>query len=76
MLGYFMAQSLASPLKLLLMVGFCGGFTTFSTFSGQVVVLLQERNSTMAMGYILASIAICIGAAALGFYGGRRFVIF
>ncbi len=72
LLGYLAAQSTASPMKLLWTVGFCGGFTTFSTFSVQLLGLLQQGRWGLALGYVAASLGLSLAAVALGFYGGRR----
>ena len=45
---------------LLAAVGFCGGFTTFSTFSAQALQLLQSGHRLLGMTYILASAIVCI----------------
>lgn len=47
-------------------VGLCGGFTTFSTFSLDVVKLLREGNTTQAALYIMISLTICILAVLIG----------
>lgn len=55
------------PLLLLLTVGLCGGFTTFSTFSMQNVRMLQDGKIGAAAIYILVTIIICIMMAWLGY---------
>ncbi|MDE6499264.1 MAG: fluoride efflux transporter CrcB [Rikenella sp.] len=51
---------------LLGVVGFCGGFTTFSTFSLESVRLLREGHTAMAVLYIGLSFLLCLGATCLG----------
>jgi len=58
----------ASPqLNLLLTVGFCGGFTTFSTFSKESLNLLQMGDYTAFTCYALGSLVLGIAAVAVGF---------
>jgi CrcB protein len=51
--AYFaQAPSLTPEWRLFIITGFCGGLTTFSTFSAEVVTLLQAGRLTWAMGAV------------------------
>lgn len=58
---------LNEQMKLFLATGICGGFTTFSSFSGENIILMQEGKYDLAFIYILASVVAGILAAWLGF---------
>jgi len=53
-------------------VGFLGGFTTFSTFSVQIVMETDGGHAGKAAAYLFASVVGGIAAAALGYWLGRR----
>ena len=57
----------------LLMVGVCGGFTTFSSFSLQTLNLVREREWLYAGGNVLLSVILCLVATWLGFLLGSAF---
>lgn len=59
--------NMQNNIKLILMIGICGGYTTFSTFSLETLSLLKSGQTLTALAYIAASVALCIGAAALGY---------
>ncbi len=53
-------------------VGFLGGFTTFSTFSVQVVLEVDGGRPEKAVAYVAASVVGGIAAATAGYMLGRR----
>lgn len=53
-----------------LMIGICGGFTTFSSFSLQTLNLVREREWLYAGGNVLLSVILCLVATWLGFLLG------
>lgn len=57
-----------SDARALLMVGICGGFTTFSSFSMEVVNLMRNGAWAPALGYIAASVLLCLAATAAAFF--------
>ena len=65
--------SVSETLGWLLIVGFCGGFTTFSTFSADTVRLLRAGCYNAAAIYVALSVAVCIVFAALGMWIGTTF---
>jgi len=68
-IGLIAAQAGKNPsidprLLLLLKVGICGGFTTFSTFSLEALTLLQSGKYLVGLSYMILSTALCVAAAA------------
>jgi CrcB protein len=61
-IAYFsQAPGIAPEWRLLIITGFCGGLTTFSTFSAEVVTLIQQGKITWAM----SSIAIHVSGSLI-----------
>jgi len=62
-LGYFIGLQIKldipDNLRLLLLIGFCGGFSTFSTFGFETFQMLESGNIQTALGYILISVLVC-----------------
>ena len=72
LIGILLEATSSETLGWLLIVGFCGGFTTFSTFSADAVRLLRAECYTAA-AYVWLSVAVCIVFAAAGMWIGTTF---
>ena len=59
---------LSPALKLALTVGFCGGLTTFSTFSIELFEMIKNAQFIQAFVYALLSVIICLLAVTVGVY--------
>lgn len=57
----------AEVLRLVLVVGFCGGFTTFSTFSNETLRLIESAHYLAASLYVLASVLAGLLAVFIGY---------
>ena len=73
LIGILLEATSSETLGWLLIVGFCGGFTTFSTFSADTVRLLRAGCYNAAAIYVALSVALCIVFAALGMWIGTTF---
>lgn len=56
----------ATPATVAVSVGFCGGFTTFSAFSLEVLQMVERGEWSRALAYVVASVALGVAAAAVG----------
>jgi CrcB protein len=61
-------QILSPPARLFLATGFCGGFSTFSTFSGETLTLFQQGHYMTSALYVLGSVLICVAATFGGLF--------
>jgi fluoride exporter len=58
-------------LRIFLMVGICGGFTTFSAFSLQTLELIQSGDMVPAIFYVAGSVVLCLVFVWFGWWLGR-----
>jgi len=64
-------QLMSPATRLFWTIGFCGGFSTFSTFSIETLELMQNGFTTSSIIYITSSLLLCIGAIYGGFVLGE-----
>ena len=69
-----MNPAFSPELRVLLGAGFCGGFTTFSTFSVETLELMQGGDYSRALGYVGISVLASVAAAALGMAAVRTLI--
>jgi fluoride exporter len=70
--GRMDSQSRAFAIQFV-MIGICGGYTTFSSFSLQTLNLLRDREWLYAGGNVVLSVVLCLIAVWLGWLLGGTF---
>ena len=63
------SRTLTDDARDFLMIGICGGFTTFSSFSLQTLNLARNGDWGAAAGYTLGSVVLCLAAVCIGYFG-------
>ena len=72
LIGLHLKQGIADQQRLLWMTGFCGGFSTFSTFSAETFQLFEKGQYQTALLYVGLSLVICLGCIGLGVWLAYR----
>jgi CrcB protein len=67
LLRYLVGHHTASPLRLMLTTGFCGAYTTMSTFSFDFIALVKEHEYLTAALYIGGTMSLAPAACFLGY---------
>lgn len=76
LLGFLTRMALATPAispewRLFLTTGFCGGYTTFSTYSYETAMLIEHGEYGRATTYAVASVVVSLVAMFVGFMLAR-----
>jgi CrcB protein len=69
--GLVLFHACPEDLRLVVGTGFCGGYTTFSTASFEVVRLVQRGTAIRAVGYLAGTVVLTLGAGAVGLVAVR-----
>lgn len=64
--------ALSPETRQFLMIGVLGGFTTFSSFSLQTVILMRDGHHAAALANVGISVLVCLAAAGFGLVLGER----
>src|ERR1043166_9729985 len=77
LLGFIMRYALQSgavsaETRMLLTSGFCGGYTTFSTYSYETAMMLDDREYGRAALYVGSSVVLALAGTLLGFAAANR----
>jgi len=73
LLRYALATDAISPdVRALLTTGFCGGYTTFSTFTYDTLLLIEEGGNARATLYVVLSVVLSLVGAWLGIATARE----
>jgi CrcB protein len=68
-------STLTPEIRAFLTVGFCGGYTTISTFSYETVALAEDGDWTRAALYVALSVGLSLVATFVGFVAARELMV-
>lgn len=80
LIGFIMRYALQSDIvspetRVFLTTGFCGGYTTFSTFSYETLLMVGDGEYKRAALYIVGSVAFALVGTFLGFAAAQRLLM-
>ena len=72
---FWLERSPNELLRLLVVTGLLGGFTTFSAFSVESLIMIQRGQLTLALGHTLAHVVGALACAAAGFRAAHELLL-
>lgn len=63
------SETLTPQVRLMLATGLCGGFTTMSSFTQEVIFFIERTAYLHAAAYMAATLLCCMGSFCVGLYG-------
>lgn len=66
--GLELSKNLSPSFRAFIAIGFCGGFSTFSTFANDTLQLIQANRYTEAMINVLLNVSLCVIATFAGIW--------
>jgi len=73
-IGVFASTLQSAIWRELLIIGLCGGFTTFSSFGLETLHLLRNGEVGLAFAYVAGSVVLCLAAVWMGHSIASRFL--
>ena len=73
LVGLSVKSKVSSPMSFFLMVGFCGGFSTFSTFTNETFQLMAAGEWEKALANVAVSLLVCLFSLFLGIRAAQAF---
>ena len=73
LVGMAVKNKVGEPLGFFLMVGFCGGFSTFSTFTNETFQLLATGDWEKALANVAVSLVVCLLSLFVGIKAAQAF---
>lgn len=74
LIGIFITLMQQNSWYLLAVVGFCGGFTTFSAFSAELFQMIEKGDYLHSILYVVLSVVLCLIAVWVGVMLSEKFI--
>ena len=69
--SFLLGSTISMTARMAMTTGFCGGFTTYSSFNYEVLRLVEQGHTPRAAVYLLATLLLCAASGVAGLWGAR-----